>query len=253
MAERERHGAVAAWLVLISMGGTNLTFNIYHALQGADHGHALAIGLAFLYGVIPVAASLGLSHMVAAYEGSGWMRGIAFTVMVCAMSLSVEATAVTIKPVAGPEMCWVFPGVVDTAALVALRFVIGSLKKGAPARPAASRAPRPRRNPAAPVPGSVVEPGSAPALPASSADAGTGTRPLVPAGTGTQGPRAPRRSVEQLAEEGRAAEVRVGQKLSVKKLRVALACNYEDARSAAKVMHPEDYADADEESEAEGQ
>jgi hypothetical protein len=173
------------------------------------------------------------------------MRGIAFTVMVCAMSLSVEATAVTIKPVAGPEMCWVFPGVVDTAALVALRFVIGSLKKGAPAKPAGTAAPRatrPRRNPAAPVPAAAVKPGSAPALPAGSATP-------VPA-AGTQGPPAARRSVEQLNEEGRRIEAETGERLSVKALRVALRCNYQDARAAARLMHPEDYADADEESEA---
>lgn len=90
-----------------------------------------------------------------------------------------------------------------------------------------------------PVPGSALGSGSG------SASAGSGFREAAPREPQGSAPAA-RRSVEQLAAEGRDLEARMGQKLSAKRLRAALACNYQDARAAARVLHPEDYDDAGE-------
>src|SRR5580692_763429 len=91
-------GLWAAWAVLIAMGGTSVTYNVWHAVHG---GHMPA-GLALLYGLAPVLAAILLSHIVAEYDGGKLMQAAAFAIMLAAMSLSAYATAVTVAPVAGP-------------------------------------------------------------------------------------------------------------------------------------------------------
>lgn len=139
------HGRVAAWLVLFGMGGTSLTFNIYHAAnaagadgQSASHGvqqaavaagagNHLALGLAVLYGLAPVGAAMGLSHIAGAYRAGrdGWvMQAVTVIVMLGAMALSVGATAAVVAPVAPGLLRYVFPAVMDAASLVALRVIL---------------------------------------------------------------------------------------------------------------------------------
>jgi hypothetical protein len=113
-------GSVAAWAVLIGMGGTTVTFNIFHAV---DHGQMLT-GLALLYGIAPVFAAMCLSHLVAARRGEGVMQGLTFAVMLGAMALSIGAVGTVVRPVAGPYLCWLFGAVLDAAALIALRMIL---------------------------------------------------------------------------------------------------------------------------------
>ena len=112
----------AAWAVLIGMGGTEMVYNIWHAIF-TGHMHW---GLALLYGLAPVAAAVLLSHIVAEL-GDGWfLRAVAFLVMLSAMSLSAYATASVTRPAAGSWFAWVFGLTLDAAALVALQVILSS-------------------------------------------------------------------------------------------------------------------------------
>lgn len=147
------HGRVAAWLVLLCMGGTSLTYNVVHAA----HGH-LPWPLAVLFGLAPVAAAMGLSHIVAACPPgwSGWiMRGITVAVMLGAMALSIGATAAVIAPVAPGALRYLFPAVMDAAALVALQVLLAPRPEPvvAPATAAAAQRPRTATTPATPAAG----------------------------------------------------------------------------------------------------
>lgn len=116
-------GRPAAWAVLLGCGSTSLAFNIAHALGGDGGGH-LAVALAVLYGTAPVGAGMGLSHMAAGFEGGWFLRVMTFAVMLGAMALSVGATAAVVAPVAPGWLRWLFPMVLDAAALVALQVII---------------------------------------------------------------------------------------------------------------------------------
>jgi len=132
-AHADTHRRVAAWLVLAGMGGTSLTFNVWHAA----HGH-LPVGLALLYGISPVLAAGGLSH-IAGGSRAGWQsRVITVVVMLGAMGLSVGAVASVVEPVAPGLLRFVFPAVMDAASLVALQ----ELLSGRQVAPATADSPR---------------------------------------------------------------------------------------------------------------
>jgi hypothetical protein len=120
-ANTQDHGKVAAWSVLLSMGGTSMAFNIYHAVHGQGH---LVVGLALLYGIAPVLAAMGLSHMGASRRDKLIMQIIIFGVMIGAMVLSANGIGEVLKATAGPQMCWVFGGVLDAASLTALWMIL---------------------------------------------------------------------------------------------------------------------------------
>ncbi len=110
----------AAWAVLVGMGGTSVTYNIFHAV---NHGR-MNLGLALLYGIAPVFAAMCLSHIVAEHASGNAMKLAAFAVMAGAMTLSMGAIASVVAPAAGPWMRWLFGAVLDAAALVALRVIL---------------------------------------------------------------------------------------------------------------------------------
>lgn len=112
----------AAWAVLIGMGGTSVTYNVYHAV----HSGSLGLGLALLYGFAPVFGAALLSHIVAVHKGGWFLQGATFAVMLGAMTLSIGATAAIVRPAAGSWMQWLFGAVLDAAALVALRVILAS-------------------------------------------------------------------------------------------------------------------------------
>jgi hypothetical protein len=120
-ADQRDHGKVAAWIVLLSMGGTSMAFNIYHAVNGNGH---LVVGLALLYGIAPVLAAMGLSHMGASRRDKLIVQVIIFAVMIGAMVLSANGIGEVLKATAGPQMCWVFGGVLDAASLTALWMIL---------------------------------------------------------------------------------------------------------------------------------
>ena len=118
----------AAWAVLVGMGGTSVTYNIFHAV---NHGR-MNLGLALLYGIAPVFAAMCLSHIVAEHASGNAMKLAAFAVMAGAMTLSMGAIASVVAPAAGPWMRWLFGAVLDAAALVALRVILeGRSRKAA--------------------------------------------------------------------------------------------------------------------------
>ena len=145
---------IAAWAVLVGMGGTSVTYNVCHAVS---HG-SMNLWLALLYGIAPVFAAALLSHIVAEHDGGRFLQGVAFAVMLGAMTLSIGATAAVVKPASGPWMQWLFGAVLDAAALVALRVILSGRKRKAeaaavlelPSRPSRRRTASRRRRSATP-------------------------------------------------------------------------------------------------------
>ena len=110
------HAKGAAWPILICMGSISITFCIYHAIHTGHMNPFLAI----LAGFAPSAVAVGLSHVVAAHKG-GWVeKTITGLVMAGAMTLSAYAIAAVVAPAEGPQLKWIFGGVLDTASMVAL-------------------------------------------------------------------------------------------------------------------------------------
>ena len=135
------HARGAAWAVLAGAGSTMVTFNIWHAL----HTGGLRLLLAIMVGLAPAGLAVGLSHIVAAYNGGKVMRAVAFAVMAGAMVLSVSATGDVVRPAVG-HLWWLFGAVVDSAALVALQVILTPAPEPLPApAPVAvpERSPRP--------------------------------------------------------------------------------------------------------------
>jgi hypothetical protein len=110
----------AAWLVLGSMGGTSVTYQIWHA----THSH-MSIGLAVLYGIAPVVVSMSLSHVAAEGGPLGrWMQFAIYLAVALAMALSASAIASVVAPAAGTGWRWAFGAVLDGPSLICLRVII---------------------------------------------------------------------------------------------------------------------------------
>lgn len=121
----QAHARAAAWLVLAVAGTTMVSFNMWHAIHGG-----IPFALAVLYGIAPVALALGLSHVVAAYNGGWFMKGATFVIMLGAMVLSVRATGYVVRPATG-NLWPLFGAVVDAAALVALQVILSPESRAA--------------------------------------------------------------------------------------------------------------------------
>jgi hypothetical protein len=124
LPDRRPRGTFAAWAVLVGMGGTTVTYNIFHAVHHGPMPKSLTLGLALLYGIAPVFAAMCLSHLVAARKSDKLMQRLAFAVMLGAMALSIGAVGTVVRPVAGRYLCWLFGAVLDAAALIALRMLL---------------------------------------------------------------------------------------------------------------------------------
>lgn len=119
------HDRIAAWLVLTFAGTTMVAFNMWHAIHGG-----IWFPLAILYGLAPVVLAMGLSHMVAAYRGGWFMKGVTFAIMVGAMVLSIRATGDVVKPASG-DLWPLFGIVTDSAALLALQVILSPESRAA--------------------------------------------------------------------------------------------------------------------------
>lgn len=116
----------AAWSVLITMGGTSVTLNIWDATHAA---HPLYGLIAVLKGLAPVLAAMLLSEAGARFDGGKVFRGVAFGIMGGAMVLSASAVASVLRPsypagVLGVLMSWLFGLVLDAAALTGLWIIL---------------------------------------------------------------------------------------------------------------------------------
>jgi hypothetical protein len=119
-AERSSATLTAAWSVLLTMGGTSVTYNVWHAL----HSGGMILLLAVLEGLAPVGAAMGLSEVGARFDGGAWFKAGAFAVMAGAMSLSMNATATVVRPAQGKYGSWLFGLVLDAAALLCLYVIL---------------------------------------------------------------------------------------------------------------------------------
>lgn len=155
-----RHSSAAAWVVLVAMGGTTMTFNVWHDVTTGR----MPLPLAILTGVVPIVVSMGLSHIVATHNGGFWLKAVTFGVMIGSMALSVGATGAVVRQAEGP-LWWLFGVVVDAAALVALRVIMSPgdpAEAPAGAIPEAARGTAPDAIPDA-TPGATAVPSGMPA------------------------------------------------------------------------------------------
>jgi hypothetical protein len=188
---------VAAWLVLIFAGSTQVSFNIWHAIHSG-----MPLWLAVLYGLAPVALAMGMSHVVAAYRGGWFMKSVTFGVMVGAMVLSVRATGVVVRPATG-QIWWLFGAVVDTAALVALQVVLS------PESRAAAKAARHAAREAVPQAAAGAVPGAALSAITEAADVPLLMPPAEPAPVPLEKPsQGPRQRPARVSEEPDAKRAR---------------------------------------------
>lgn len=114
-----------AWGVLVTMGGTSVTLNIWDATHGA-HLFWLIAGLR---GFAPVLAAMFLSEVGARFDGGKTFRWVAFSIMAGAMVLSASAVANVLRPsypagVLGLVLSWMFGLVLDAAALAGLWVIL---------------------------------------------------------------------------------------------------------------------------------
>ena len=138
---KESSPLIAAWLVLIGMGATSMTYQIYHLVK---YGH-MNVGLALLAGVVPVFVAMCLSHIVAVYKGGTAMKAVAFAIMAAAMALSIGAVGEVVRQAFGPYLCWLFGALLDGAALVALRVILSERERRAARETALETADRTAR------------------------------------------------------------------------------------------------------------
>jgi hypothetical protein len=198
-AQPRSHDRAAAWLVAGFAGITMVAFNMWHAIHGG-----IPFVLAVLFGLAPVVLAMGLSHVVAAYQGGWFMKGATFAIMLGAMVLSIRATGYVVRPATGN--LWPLFGVVtDSAALLALQVIMS---------PESRAAAKAARKAATEATGSAAGEATASAVsvPLEVPSAEPRTVPLeepapVPSGRPSQGqrPKVVRLSKEPDAEEARAA------------------------------------------------
>ena len=119
------HDRAAAWLVVAFAGITMVAFNMWHAIHGG-----IPVALAVLFGLAPVVLAMGLSHVVAAYQGGWFMKGATFAIMLGAMVLSVRATGYVVRPATG-DLWPLFGIVTDSAALLALQVIMSPESRAA--------------------------------------------------------------------------------------------------------------------------
>lgn len=111
----------AAWAVVVAMGSTSVTYQIYHAVVFGQ----MNLYLAILYGLVPTAVAALLSHIVATHKGGWMLQALTFAVMLGAMALSVNSTGDVVHTAAG-KLWWLFGLVLDAAALISLRVILSA-------------------------------------------------------------------------------------------------------------------------------
>jgi hypothetical protein len=113
-----RRARLAAWCVFIGMAGTSMTFQTYHAITAGQ----MNPWLAFLYGVVPLAISIGVLEFAAVW-GVLWAQLASYGIALGAMFESASATG-AVTGHAGPAHAeLVFGLILDAAALLAIAFI----------------------------------------------------------------------------------------------------------------------------------
>jgi hypothetical protein len=109
----------AAWAVFLGMAGTTMTFQVYHAVTRGQMPWELAV----LYGVVPLAISIGVLDFASKWHSALAQAG-AYTVTAGAMFLSASATGAVTGHAAPSHGQLLFGGLMDAAALLAVRFIM---------------------------------------------------------------------------------------------------------------------------------
>lgn len=124
--------AIAAWAVLLGLGGTQITFNVADALRDASPSP-----VRILAGVAPVAAAVLLSHLASSRHAAEWFRWVVGAVMLVSMAVSIGATIQVTAPALHELWREIALGVaLDAASLLALWFIMD--RHGAKAAAAAA-------------------------------------------------------------------------------------------------------------------
>jgi hypothetical protein len=109
---------------MLGCGAASLLYNITHAVRhGGASTNWVNVLTAVIYGVAPVAVAMVTSHLATKHRAN-WEVLIMLAVMLAAMGMSITAASSMVRPVAGPVACWFFPAVLDTATLMAFRFIV---------------------------------------------------------------------------------------------------------------------------------
>src|SRR6185437_4251139 len=123
---------IAAWAVLLGLGGTQITFNVADALR-----HASPSPVRILAGVAPVAAAVLLSHLASSRHAAEWFRWVVGAVMLVSMAVSIGATIQVTAPALHELWREIALGIaLDAASLLALWFIMD--RHGAKAAAAAA-------------------------------------------------------------------------------------------------------------------
>lgn len=116
-----RRAMFSAWAVFLSMAGTTMTFQVYHSI----HYGKMPWELAVLYGVIPLAISIGVLDFTAEWEDApGWAKWGAYVITGGSMFLSASATGSVVLHAAPAHLSAVFGLLLDAAALYAIRYIL---------------------------------------------------------------------------------------------------------------------------------
>lgn len=119
-ATRRDTAVGAAWAVIITLGGMQVTFNVASALN-----HSKLSPVPIAAGLGPVVGSVLLSHLSASRRAQTWFRCAVAAVMLCSMAVSIGATVEVTSPVFGSWWRAVLFGIVlDAASLLALWFIM---------------------------------------------------------------------------------------------------------------------------------
>jgi hypothetical protein len=115
------------WFVLIITGGASAILQMWHA----THSGGTVLLIAGLVGLVPPAAAIGLSHVVAGHKSAALLRVITVAVMLSVMAASASASAAVIRPIDGPQFSWVLALALDAAALASVWVLLGDQERKA--------------------------------------------------------------------------------------------------------------------------
>lgn len=121
-----RRAMFSVWAVFLSMAGCTMTFQVYHSI----HYGRMPWELAVLYGVVPLAISIGVLDFVAEWEDAPkWASPSAYVITAGSMFLSAAATGSVVLHAAPGHLSGLFGVLLDWAALLAIRFILTAPRK----------------------------------------------------------------------------------------------------------------------------
>lgn len=113
-----RRARLTAWAVFLGMAGTTMAFQVYHAVTTGRMPWPLAV----LYGIVPLAISIGVLAFAAHWPSKGGRAG-AYLITAGAMFMSASATGTVTFYAAASHTELLFGFILDGAALLAIRFI----------------------------------------------------------------------------------------------------------------------------------